>query len=195
LDLADFDACGDGRVSPQLFALARVPYDRRRLQHPKAASRPADADLDAACRELAHELDGLTVLGPGTTTQRVLSHLGLEGSLLGIDAVAAGQLVGCDLDESQLLSLVEDREARLVLGVVGGQGYLLGRGNQQLSPSVLRAIGLDRIEIVASLEKLVALDPNVLRVDSGDPALDRELCGYRRVRVAPGRTAVLELSA
>jgi predicted polyphosphate/ATP-dependent NAD kinase len=59
---------------------------------------------------------------------------------------------------------------------------------------VLRAIGLDRIEIVASLEKLVALDPNLLRVDTGDPALDRELCGYRRVRVAPRRTVVLELS-
>jgi predicted polyphosphate/ATP-dependent NAD kinase len=195
LDLADFDGSDDGRVSPRLFALAKVPSDRRRLQHPKAASRPADADLDAACCELAHELDGLTVFGPGTTTQRVLSHLGLEGSLLGIDAVAAGELVGRDLDESQLLSLVEGRVARLVLGVVGGQGYLLGRGNQQLSPSVLRAIGLERIEIVASLEKLVALDPNLLRVDTGDPVLDRELCGYRRVRFAPGRTAVLELSA
>jgi predicted polyphosphate/ATP-dependent NAD kinase len=191
LDLAD---PGDGRVSPRLYALANVPYDRQRLQHPKAASRPADADLDAACRELAHEIEGLTVLGPGTTTHRVLSHLGLEGSLLGIDAVADGELIGFDLDESQLLSLVERREARLVLGVVGGQGYLLGRGNQQLSPTVLRAIGLDRIEIVASLEKLVALDPNLLRVDTGDRALDRELCGYRRVRVAPRRTVVLELS-
>ena len=195
LDLAESDGEGDGRVSPRLYALANVPYDRRRLQHPKAASRPADADLDAACRELARELDGLTVLGPGTTTQRVLSHLGLEGSLLGIDAVAAGELVGRDLDESRLLSLVEGREARLVLGVVGGQGYLLGRGNQQLSPAVLRAIGLERIEIVASLEKLVALDPNLLRVDTGDPTLDTELCGYRRVRVAPGRTVVLELAA
>jgi predicted polyphosphate/ATP-dependent NAD kinase len=194
LDLADPEDGGAGRVSPRLYALANVPYDRRRLQHPKAASRPADADLDAACRELAREIEGLTVLGPGTTTQRVLSHLGLEGSLVGIDAVAGGELVGRDLDESQLLSLVGGREARLVLGVVGGQGYLLGRGNQQLSPAVLRAIGLDRIEIVASLEKLVALDPNLLRVDTGDPALDRELCGYRRVRVAPRRTVVLELS-
>ena len=195
LDLAEPDDGADGRVSPRLYALANVPYDRRRLQHPKAASYPADADLDAACRELAHALDGLTVLGPGTTTQRVLSHLDLEGSLLGIDAVADGRLVGRDLDESQLLSLVAGRETRLVLGVVGGQGYLLGRGNQQLSPAVLRVIGLDRIEIVASLEKLVALDPNLLRVDTGDPTLDRELCGYRRVRVAAGRTVVLELSA
>jgi predicted polyphosphate/ATP-dependent NAD kinase len=192
LDLADAEG---GRVSPRLYALANVPYDRRRLQHPKAGSRPAEADVDAACRELARELDGLAIVGPGTTTQRVLSHLGLDGSLLGVDAVEDGELVGRDLDESQLLSLLDGREARLVLGVVGGQGYVFGRGNQQLSPAVIRAVGLDRIEIVASLEKLVALDPALLRVDTGDTELDHELCGYRRVRVAPGHTVVLELSA
>jgi predicted polyphosphate/ATP-dependent NAD kinase len=194
LDLVD-EGDPDGRLSPQLYAVASVPYDRRRLQHPKAASRPADDALDALCRDVAHELDGLTLLGPGTTTQRVLSHLGVEGSLLGIDAVRDGELVGRDLDESRLLALLDGREARLVLGVVGGQGYVFGRGNQQLSPAVIRAIGLDRIEIVASLDKLVALDPTLLRVDTGDPALDRELCGYRRVRVAPARSVVLEMAA
>ena len=184
----------DGRLSPRLYALANVPYDRRRLQHPKAASRSADAALEALCRAVATELDALTIVGPGTTTQRVLSHLGIEGSLLGVDAVERGRLVGRDLDEAALLALVRGRQAGLVLGVVGGQGYLFGRGNQQLSPAVLRAVGLERIEILASLEKLVALDPTVLRVDTGDPALDRELCGYRRVRVAPARSVVLEVT-
>ena len=184
----------DGHLSPRLYALANVPYDRRRLQHPKAASRPGDDALTALCREIACELEGLTIFGPGTTTQRVLSHLGLEGSLLGVDAVEAGLLVGRDLDEAQLLALAAGRDARLVLGVVGGQGYVFGRGNQQLSPAVIRAVGLDRIEIVSSLEKLVALDPMLLRIDTGDPTLDRELSGYRRVRVAPGRSVVLELT-
>jgi predicted polyphosphate/ATP-dependent NAD kinase len=194
LDLVDDDG-PDGRLSPELHAVAKVPYDRRRLQHPKAASRPADVALDAVCGELASELRGLALVGPGTTTQRVLSYLGVDGSLLGIDAVEDGELVGRDLDESRLLALLDGRDARLVLGVVGGQGYVLGRGNQQLSPAVIRAIGLDRIEIVASLEKLVALDPTLLRVDTGDPALDRELSGYRRVRVAPARSVVLEMAA
>jgi predicted polyphosphate/ATP-dependent NAD kinase len=182
------------RVSPRLYALANVPYDRRRLQHPKAASLPADDALDALCREVAGELAGLAILGPGTTTQRVLSHLGLEGSLLGVDAVEDGRLVERDLDEARLLTLLGGRRARLVLGVVGGQGYVFGRGNQQLSPAVIRAVGLDRIEILASLDKLVALDPMLLRVDTGDPSLDRALCGYRRIRVAPARSVVLELT-
>jgi len=184
----------DGRLSPHLYAIANVPYDRRRLQHPKAASRPADDALEALCAEVARELRGLAIFGPGTTTQRVLAKLGVEGSLLGVDAVADGRLVGRDLDEAGLLRVLDGRDARLVLGVVGGQGYVFGRGNQQLSPAVIRAVGLDRIDILASLEKLVALDPMLLRVDTGDPRLDRELSGYRRVRVAPARSVVLELT-
>jgi predicted polyphosphate/ATP-dependent NAD kinase len=79
-----------------------------------------------------------------------------------------------------------------VLGVVGGQGALLGRGNQQLSPRVLRRT--PRLEIVAAADKLLALDPPVLRLDTGDDELDRELAGYRRVRVAPRRTIVMRVS-
>jgi predicted polyphosphate/ATP-dependent NAD kinase len=190
----DEEALRAGRVSAQLYAVARVPFDRARVQHPKAASRSADADLDALCRQLASETDGLTLYGPGTTTQRVLRHLGVEGTLLGVDAVEGGALVGRDLNEHELLRLLDGRAARLVVGVVGGQGYVFGRGNQQLSPQVIRRVGLDRIELVAALDKLVALDPPTLRVDTGDAGLDRELSGFRRVRVAPGRTLVLAVS-
>ena len=82
-----------------------------------------------------------------------------------------------------------------MLGVVGGQGYLLGRGNQQLSPEVIRRVGLGNLEVVASLDKLIALDPPRLRVDTGDVELDSELAGFRRVRVAPNQSVVLEVSA
>ena len=95
----------------------------------------------------------------------------------------------------QLLELLEQDPATLVVGVVGGQGALVGRGNQQLSPAVIRRIGPDNVEIVAGLHKLLALDPPVLHVDTGDPALDAELCGYRRVHVAPGRTLVSKVAA
>src|SRR5581483_4194301 len=102
--------------------------------------------------------------------------------------------VGRDLNEAQLLELLDGRAARIVVGVVGGQGYVFGRGNQQLSPEVIRRVGTDRMEIVASLDKVLALDPPALRVDTGDPELDAELAGFRRVRVAPGRTLVLEVT-
>jgi predicted polyphosphate/ATP-dependent NAD kinase len=192
----DEDALRAGRISAQLHGVARVPYDRVRVQNPKAASASADVSLDALCRQIADETasDGLTLFGPGTTSQRILTHIGLAGTLLGVDAVERGALVGADLNESRLLELLDERPATLVVGVVGGQGYVFGRGNQQLSPDVLRRIGLGRIQIVAALDKLLALDPPALRVDTGDAALDAELSGYRPVRVAPNRSLVLRVS-
>jgi predicted polyphosphate/ATP-dependent NAD kinase len=192
----DEDALRQGRVSARLHGVASVPFDRARVQHPKAASPSPDASLDALCRQIAAEAsaDRLTLFGPGTTTRRVLTHLGLDGTLLGVDAVESGQLVGRDLNEAQLLDLLDGRPATLVVAVVGGQGYVFGRGNQQLSPEVIRRVGLDRIEILAALDKVLALDPPALRVDTGDPALDAELAGYRAVRFAPNRSFVLKVS-
>jgi predicted polyphosphate/ATP-dependent NAD kinase len=184
------------RLSPRLYGVVRVPRDRRRMQNPKAGSRGADAEVDALCRAVAAEArgEGLTILGPGTTTARVLAHLGLEGTLLGVDAVERGELVGSDLREAELLVLLDGRPARLVVGVAGGQGYLFGRGNQQLSPAVIRRVGAGGLVVIASLEKVALLDPPVLRVDTGDPALDRELEGWRHVRVAPRRTLLMRVS-
>ncbi len=190
----DEAALREGRVSTRLYAVARVPDDPARVQHPKAGSRPGDAALDAVCREVADETRGLTLFGPGTTTQRVLAHLGIEGTLLGVDAVEGRQLVGADLNESQLLELLDGRDARLVVGVVGGQGYVFGRGNQQLSPAVIRRVGPGNVVVVAAEDKLLALDPPTLRVDTGDPELDAELAGFRPVLIAPSRTLVVKVS-
>jgi predicted polyphosphate/ATP-dependent NAD kinase len=190
----DEEALREGRVSSRLYALARVPYDRARVQHPKAASRSADADLDGLCRQIAGELDGLTLFGPGTTTQRILAHLGVEGTLLGVDAVDSGRLVGADLNEAQLLELLDGRDAKLIVAVVGGQGYVFGRGNQQLSPAVIRRVGLANVEVIASADKVVGLDPPTLRVDTGDLELDAALSGFRTVRTAPNRSLVLKVS-
>jgi predicted polyphosphate/ATP-dependent NAD kinase len=125
----------------------------------------------------------------------VTRQLGLEKTLLGVDAVRAGRLVGSDLAERDLLDLIADEPVTLVIGVVGGQGAILGRGNQQLSPAVLRRVGIENIEIVAGLRKLLALEPPLLRVDTGDPELDNALCGYCRVHVAPRRTLVCRITA
>jgi predicted polyphosphate/ATP-dependent NAD kinase len=195
-DIADVDedAARRDRVATRLYGSARVPRRPALMLASKAPSLASDAALDALCAQLAETLDGLTLLGPGTTTARVLDHLGVCGTLLGVDAVRDGALVAADLDEAGLLALLEREDATLIAGVVGGQGSLLGRGNQQLSPRVLRRLGLERIRIVAAAEKLLRLTPPVLRVDTGDDALDAELSGYVRVHVAPGRTIVMKVS-
>jgi predicted polyphosphate/ATP-dependent NAD kinase len=194
----DEEALRRGTLTTRLYGAARVPADRLRVQPTKAAAAASDAQaLDAVCSRIADAMDPRRVylLGPGTTTRRIMAHLGLPKTLLGIDAVRAGSLLAADLTETQLLELLAEEPATLLVGIVGGQGALFGRGNQQLSAAVLRRLGLDNIEIVAGLQKLLSLDPPVLHVDTGDPALDAALAGYRRIHVAPGRTLVTKVVA
>ncbi len=99
-----------GRSSPRLYGYARVPYERLRVQHAKAAApRDADAALDALCRNIAGSLQWgwCYLFGPGTTTQTIMRYAGVEGTLLGIDAVCDGRAVGRDLDERAILGLLD----------------------------------------------------------------------------------------
>ena len=194
----DEDAIRVDAIATRLYGAACVPDDRLRVQATKAGGMPSDdAALDALCAGIAGGMDPrrIYLLGPGTTMRRLMRSLGLEKTILGVDAVRAGGLLGSDLGERELLELLGNEPVTLLIGVVGGQGALLGRGNQQLSPAVLRRIGTENIEIVAGLRKLLALDPPLLHVDTGDPELDRALCGYRRVHVAPRRTLVCRVTA
>jgi predicted polyphosphate/ATP-dependent NAD kinase len=194
----DEEAAREGHVQTRLYGAVRVPLDRLRMQSAKTRSAASDeAALDAVCRAVAGSMDPrrIYVLGPGTTTRLIAGHLGVPKTLLGVDAVRAGHLLGSDLGERELLGLLGDEPATLIVGVVGGQGALFGRGNQQLSPAVLRRIGIGNIEVVAGMHKLLALDPPWLRVDTGEPALDSELAGYRRIQYAPNRTLVYKVAA
>lgn len=182
---------------PQLYAAVRVPAVESGMQ--AAKSGPARDDL-AALVDLGREIAGemapkrLYLLGPGTTVGHVSAALGIDGTLLGVDAVLNGQLIGRDLDERGLLTLLAAHAtSTLVLGVVGGQGFLLGRGNQQLSPAVLAAVGPDNVVVLAAPSKVAALRPPVLRIDSGDDAAEQPLVGHHRVRTAPGHSTILRI--
>ena len=104
-----------------------------------------------------------------------------------------GRLVGRDLGEAAILDLLGHGPATIVTGVVGGQGFLFGRGNQQLGPRVLARVGRDAIVVVAGMEKLVALKPLQLITDTGDAAVDAGLAGWLRVRTAPGRSTMVRV--
>jgi predicted polyphosphate/ATP-dependent NAD kinase len=95
-----------------------------------------------------------------------------------------------DAREDQIWEVAQGRRVGLALGVIGGQGFLLGRGNQQLSARILRLIPRDDFRIIASAEKLIALPGSRLLVDTGDDAVDRMLCGYLPVITGPRRRTV-----
>jgi predicted polyphosphate/ATP-dependent NAD kinase len=189
-EVADLD--GDDET---LYGALRVPAGQGRVLSAKSSALGASpAALDAACDELADEIrrGGLFILGPGTTTGRILEQLELDGTLLGVDVVSDGELLVQDASEDDLLAVTRDRPATIVVGIVGGQGSLFGRGNQQISAEVIRRAGPDAIVIVAGLDKLQTLDR--LAVDTGDPDVDDMLAGYRRVRYAPSMSALLNVA-
>jgi predicted polyphosphate/ATP-dependent NAD kinase len=193
------DASADG-LRTEFHGVAVVPADGgRRLTGPKSSGLSGSpAELRALCAAVAADLvpGPLYLFGPGTTTGGVLEQLGLPSTPLGVDAVRDGALVGADLPEQGILALMDQAPVtRLVLGVIGGQGFLLGRGNQQLSPAVLARLRPGDLWIVAAAGKLLPLDPPVLLADIGDEAAFRGLSGYHRVRVGPARYMMMQVAA
>lgn len=167
-----------------LHAVVRTPSAPGLVQASKQVFEEADEDRARAeiGRFIADAMRPgvLYVLGPGTTTGAVAERLGLDATLLGFDAVLDGRLVGTDLNEQDLLALLgEAGEARLVVSVIGAQGFVLGRGTQVCTPAVIRRIGVENLIVLGTPGKL-ARTPR-LHVDTGDPEVDRAFGPHLRV--------------
>ena len=195
----DEEAFRENRVSAHLYGYLTVPYARGLTQSAKAGGVAGEerALNDIATEVIAGMSPGaLYILGPGTTTRTIMQRLGLPKTLLGVDAVRDRELAGADLTEADLIALVDAApEAHVVVTVIGGQGHVFGRGNQQISPAVIRRVGLDRIIVIATQTKLLSLEGRPLLVDTGDPALDEELSGYARVITALGERTMYRVGA
>jgi len=185
-------------VSPVLYGLVDVPQWRGSTQNRKVATLASASEQVAAAASGAVRamLPGVCyLLGPGGTTLEVGRQLGVDATPLGVDVVLDGALIGRDASENEILALIEGRPARAVVTIIGGQGFVLGRGNQQLSPAVLRRLGPEPLLIVADEAKLAQLAGRPLLVDTGDADLDAELCGYAKVVTGPNTWAVFKLVA
>lgn len=165
-----------GEIGTTLYGELWVPQLPEALPGTKLASPTNDelvqVEIGAYCVD---ELDfsGPIIVGPGTTALAVKQALGIEGTLLGVDIIHHGQWVGRDVNEAQLLAVVQAQPCWLILGVTGGQGMVLGRGNQQLSEAVLAHLDPDRWWIVATPNKLRELSGGRLRMDLDDECLKR----------------------
>jgi len=184
----DEDALRQGLVSPKLYGYLTIPYEQRLVQGVKAPSVTGDTvAAEAIAEDVVRRMeDGvLYIVGPGTTTRAIHGRLRLEKTLVGVDVVGKSRLLARDVNEGQLLELLREHEAKIIVTPIGGQGYLFGRGNQQISPRVITQVGKDNIIVVATPDKLDALGGQPFLVDTGDVETDRLLSGY--VRVVCGR--------
>ena len=187
-----------GRLNPRLYGYLRCPIGRVRLQGSKARGLPPhDEAVGSAAAEIAKNMLRETVylIGPGTSAMAVCEAMSVEGSLLGVDAIRNGKVVGTDLSMLGIEKICRNRRVCIILGVVGGQGFLLGRGNQQIPPSVLGSAGRDGLVVVSSEIKLARLGNDRLLVDTGNPQLDAELEGYIRVHTGARRRMVMKICA
>ena len=182
----DEDAFRNGQVRARFYGTLLVPEDSQFLQQVKNAGTERDelAQLDVAQAMIEQlQADTLYLVGPGSTTHLFLQELELEGSLLGVDVLLNNQLIATDVSASQIVDQLDKHSGsvKMIITAIGGQGHILGRGNQQFTPAILRRIGKDNIHIIAARGKILALGGRPLLVDTNDPELDSAFCGYRPV--------------
>lgn len=191
----DEDALRAGKVGSRYYGELCVPTEGGFLQQVKQGGVESE---ELVLQELAEWLAEVLepgvryVLGPGSTLHQLATLLGHDTTLLGVDVLQDGAIIARDVTEAQLFALVDGHAAQLLVTVIGGQGHVLGRGNQQISPRVVRAVGLDNLRVIATKRKLTTLEGQPFRVDSGDPELDRSLpsalkvwAGYREELLYP----------
>ncbi len=178
----DEDKFRQGKVIAKHFGEMQVPSELSYIQAVKMGGKESDELLlddiaDYILEKMEDEPDCYYVMGSGSTVDAIMQKLRLPNTLLGVDIVHKGQLIRQDVSAEQLLALTKGRPCKLVITLIGGQGHILGRGNQQLSPEFIRQIGKENILVVASKSKIHALNGKGLIVDSSDPNLDEDMTG------------------
>jgi predicted polyphosphate/ATP-dependent NAD kinase len=179
----DEDAYRKGQLSAKIMSYALVPYEPVMVQRTKEGSVSLELEDQRAIARWVVKLmerGRIYVLGPGTTTRAVSEELGIRDStLLGIDLILDHKLLARDVNEPQILEAIEGKPVGVILSPIGGQGFIFGRGNQQISPKIIRRVGKENLMVIATPEKLSHTP--VLNVDTGDSELDSELRGYVQV--------------
>ena len=173
-----------GIINTRLYGYLKVPFERRFMQGGKSPSPASEKEgqLSIAASIASEIEDGICYfVGPGSTTRTLMERLQAENTLLGVDVIYNGKTIAKDAAEKELLKYMENKPAKLIITPTGGQGYLLGRGNQQISPQVIKGLGKSNIIVAATPAKLASLGGNPLLVDTGDPETDELLRGYFRV--------------
>ena len=182
----DEEAFRNGRVSARLHGYLLSPYEPRLIQGAKMASPITESELrnQAAIAIYVTETmedDVVYIVSAGTTTRTIGDILDEQKTLLGVDIFVNKKMVAKDVNEKQILGAITGKPAKIVVTPIGGQGFIFGRGNQQISPKVIRKVGKENIVVIATENKMKNLKR--LKVDTGDPELDSAFRGNIKVLI------------
>lgn len=182
----DEDAFREGVVTARLYGYMNVPLEPELIQTTKSGGLGSEEEAlngiaERIIEEMEEEPDTFFIIGSGTSTRPIMENLDLPNTLLGIDIVKNKELIASDVNERKILEIIGDNPAKIVVTVIGGQGYIFGRGNQQISGEVIKKVGKSNILIVAPKNKLLSLEGRPLLVDTGDDEVNSMFNGYMKV--------------
>ena len=186
-----------GKLESKLYGYLQVPEVQNLLQGGKQSSKmgkTAEENKRDIARHIIEKMEDnvLYLLGPGTTVKAISDVLGISKALLGIDAVYNKHLVATDINERGILELLDTHKtAEIIISPIGGQGFIFGRGNKQFTPEVLKKIGTENFQVVATEEKMKEL--RCLRIDTGNTEVDEMLKGYTKVIVGYNEELIIEI--
>lgn len=198
----DEQAFRAGQVNAKCYGYLSVPVDDTRMQLIKQGGLNSH---EMSVQEIAADIietmeqDVYYLIGSGSTTAEIMQQLSLPNTLLGVDIIFNQKLVASDVDEQSILDIIKNHPAKIVVTIIGGQGHVFGRGNQQLSAKVIHQVvnqkaGRDNIVIVATNEKLRSLNKRPMISDTGDSDLDEQLAGLYSVVTGYQQKTLYKLS-
>lgn len=195
LDIEEKDL-DSGSVSPKLYGFLKVLNDGRHLQKAKEANSGAGESVDTIARAAIDRMkkEWVYIIGPGGTTWKLKELLEVHGTVRGVDVVRNGKILLQDAREEDLWNCVNTyNQVKILVTCIGGNGFLFGRGNQQISPRVIRKVGKEQIEIIATKEKLAGLGGEPMHVDTGDADTDEYLKGYYKIIFCDSDSAIYKV--
>ena len=174
----DEQAFREGHVSAELYGYVLSPFEPHLIQGNKMESPMIESEIQNQAAIALYVIEemkptNLYIIGPGTTTRTIGDLLDQKKTLLGVDLFQNKEITAKDVNEKKLLQAIEGRNSQIIVTPIGGQGFIFGRGNQQISPKIINQVGLDNIIVVATKSKLDKLES--LKVDTGDSKIDAEL--------------------
>ena len=184
------------QIRTRLIGYATIPSDKFLVQNPKSYVQLNDEEsINGISEYLDNKLDkeATYIVGPGRTTQNFLNRIGVSGTLLGVDVLKGRKVIGRDVNSREVDILTRDGLLYIISGIIGGQGFLFGRGNQQITAEIIQRVKKENILIIASTKKIYELPRQCILIDTGNQKLDNELAGYVKVQTEKNRAFIIKL--
>lgn len=175
-----------GKLVSKLYGYLLVPFNPDFCQSSKMGSSESDLDnQERIAKLIVEEMEEniYYLVGPGSTTKAITDALNQDKTVLGVDLLLNKKIVAYDLNEQQILTYIRGKKAKIIVSLIGKQGFLFGRGNLQFTPQILKYIGVQNIIIISSKFKLQNIPNQILRLDTRDHKLDEEMKGFYKVIV------------